>query len=506
MYHKFCRLIYFSCILLFFPLLAHAEISARGAWDNLKKLLETGGYQVLGEEVSVGSDLTVKNVQIFFEVDKKTDIIFDIEAIKLFSKSDGFVYISLPEEIYVKYFNEDDFGYKTEASVLVRARQPEFKVSGNPSKVLYEFKASSAGFTLVELLDNGVASSEFSAQMEFVLADVKSAITSTVGSKIEIKSLLSTSGASIKGGVRLLNVPVELSFQYVMDQLKSNSVSNEPKISLSEDFELALERGFFSTSNFTFDNSKLSMSAATPGGPVSLSFTTGPSSLTSAISQAGFVIQSDNKNTLVNLNLPNVERDLELDFAEFSSSLNIPLLAKSGKQDFGMKAKLSGLNFSDNVWNFFDDKNLMPNDPASIEFAMEGLTILNEDLSSDAIMENQNLDPLEFGQILSLRLKEFLLTALGLKVEASGDFKFDNDDLETFEGIPRPMGKASLKIEGTNEFMNRLENMQVFPSETIIGARMMLALLMRATGNDVLQSEFVIDEKGKIYANGQRLR
>ena len=78
MYHKFCRLIYFSCILLFFPLLAHAELSTRGAWDNLKKLLETGGYQVLGEEVSVGSDLTVKNVQIFFEVDKKTDIIFDI--------------------------------------------------------------------------------------------------------------------------------------------------------------------------------------------------------------------------------------------------------------------------------------------------------------------------------------------------------------------------------------------------------------------------------------------
>ena len=171
-----------------------------------------------------------------------------------------------------------------------------------------------------------------------------------------------------------------------------------------------------------------------------------------------------------------------------------------------MKAKLSGLNFSDNVWNFFDDKNLMPKDPASIEFAMEGLTILNEDLSSDAIMENQNLDPLEFGQILSLRLKEFFLTALGLKVEATGDFKFDNDDLKTFEGIPRPMGKASLKIEGSNEFMNRLENMQVFPSETIIGARMILALLMRATGNDVLQSEFVIDEKGKIYANGQRLR
>ena len=62
--------------------------------------------------------------------------------------------------------------------------------------------------------------------------------------------------------------------------------------------------------------------------------------------------------------------------------MNIPLLAKSGEQKFGMSVNLSGLNFSDNVWNIFDVNNLMPNDAASIEFAMEGLTILDEGLSS----------------------------------------------------------------------------------------------------------------------------
>jgi len=34
----------------------------------------------------------------------------------------------------------------------------------------------------------------------------------------------------------------------------------------------------------------------------------------------------------------------------------------------------------------------------------------------------------------------------------------------------------------------------------------MLALIMRATDDDVLLSEFEIDEQGKVYANGQRLR
>ena len=95
---------------------------------------------------------------------------------------------------------------------------------------------------------------------------------------------------------------------------------------------------------------------------------------------------------------------------------------------------------------------------------------------------------------------------MGLTVEANGSFEFDNADLETFEGIPRPMGTASLRIHGSNAFIDRLENMQVLPSETIMGARMMLALIMRATGDDVLLSEFEIDEQGKVYANGQRLR
>ena len=48
--------------------------------------------------------------------------------------------------------------------------------------------------------------------------------------------------------------------------------------------------------------------------------------------------------------------------------------------------------------------------------------------------------------------------------------------------------------------------MQVFPSETVMSARMMLALIMRVVDDDVLISEFEIDQKGKIYANGQRLR
>ena len=111
-----------------------------------------------------------------------------------------------------------------------------------------------------------------------------------------------------------------------------------------------------------------------------------------------------------------------------------------------------------------------------------------------------------FGQILRFELKEFLFDALGITVEANGSFEFDNEDLETFEGIPRPMGTASLKIKGSNAFIDRLENMQLLPSETIMGARMILALIMRATGDDILLSEFEIDEKGKVYANGQRLR
>ena len=46
---------------------------------------------------------------------------------------------------------------------------------------------------------------------------------------------------------------MELNFKYVVDQLKLNSISNDPKGSMDEDFALALEKGFSSTSNFGFE-------------------------------------------------------------------------------------------------------------------------------------------------------------------------------------------------------------------------------------------------------------
>ena len=506
MYNKFFRLFYFNCVFAVLPLMAHAELSTREAWENTKRILETGGYQVFGEEVSLGSDLSIRDAKIVLEVDEQTDIIFDVESLSLNKKIDGFIYLSLPQEINVQYINEDDFGYKTQANILIRARDLELKVSGQPKKILYEMTASSAGFALVELLDNGVPSTDFTATMELVLADIKSVIKSTSDEANEIKSMLSASGASIKGGVNLLSIPLELSFQYVMDQLKSSSVSNEPEVPIDEDFELALEKGFSSTSNFSFDKSELVLNANAPGGPLSLSFSSGPASLTNAISEAGLIIQSDNQKTVLNFKVPSNGWDFELDFQEFGAAVNIPLLVKTGEQEFGMSIKLSGLNLSDTIWNFFDADNIMLNQPATLEFDIEGSTVLVEGLTSEAIIGNQNLNPLEIGQILSFKLNDFLLDAFGVTVEANGDFEFDNEDFQTFDGIPRPMGKGSLKIQGSNAFMERLEGMQLFPSETIMGARMMLALLMRAVDDDTLISKFEIDEKGKIYANGQRLR
>ena len=137
-----------SCTLVFTPLLANAELSTKDAWDNLKKLLETGGYQVIGQENLVGSDLGIKNVQISFEVDAQTNINFDIGSLNLTKNKDGFINITWPEEIYVQYINEDEFGYKTEANVLVRALDLDFKVSG---------KLSHASFVLSSALaDNGM--------------------------------------------------------------------------------------------------------------------------------------------------------------------------------------------------------------------------------------------------------------------------------------------------------------------------------------------------------------
>ncbi|MEM9581020.1 MAG: DUF2125 domain-containing protein, partial [Pseudomonadota bacterium] len=100
-----------------------------------------------------------------------------------------------------------------------------------------------------------------------------------------------------------------------------------------------------------------------------------------------------------------------------------------------------------------------------------------------------------------------LVSVAGAKLTGDGDFTFDNTDLTSFDGLPKPTGKVNLALDGGNGLMDKLVQMGLLPEEQAMGARMMMGLFARpGEGEDSLTSTLEINEEGHILANGQRIQ
>ncbi|MEO1365292.1 MAG: DUF2125 domain-containing protein, partial [Pseudomonadota bacterium] len=97
--------------------------------------------------------------------------------------------------------------------------------------------------------------------------------------------------------------------------------------------------------------------------------------------------------------------------------------------------------------------------------------------------------------------------ALGAKLTGAGDFTFDNSDLVTFDGLPRPKGAVDLSLVGGNGLLDKLVAMGLVPEDQAMGARMMMGLFaVPGEAEDTLTSKIEVNDEGHVLANGQRLR
>ena len=110
------------------------------------------------------------------------------------------------------------------------------------------------------------------------------------------------------------------------------------------------------------------------------------------------------------------------------------------------------------------------------------------------------------GEINSAVLSDLTIRAAGAEITGNGAFTFDNSDLQTFDGLPRPEGEVNFAINGVNGLVDRLIQMGLIPEEQAMMPRMMLGMFATPVGDDMLTSTIEINSEGHVLANGQRLR
>ena len=175
-------------------------------------------------------------------------------------------------------------------------------------------------------------------------------------------------------------------------------------------------------------------------------------------------------------------------------------------EEFGLGMTLADLAVSDMIWGMIDAGGQLPHDPATLVVDVTGrANWLFDIFNPESAMEVEADMPAE---LHALDLNQLLLRIAGAELSGTGAFTFDNDDLETFDGMPAPTGSIDLKLVGGNALLDTLVAMGLVPEDQAMGARMMLGLFARpGDGEDTLVSKIEVDgATGTISANGQRLQ
>jgi hypothetical protein len=160
---------------------------------------------------------------------------------------------------------------------------------------------------------------------------------------------------------------------------------------------------------------------------------------------------------------------------------------------------------NEDIWMMGDPTGALSHDPVTFAIDLTGTAKLFFDLmdpAQQAALNNADVP----GEIHSLNLNDLTLRAAGAEVKGTGAFTFDNTDLVSFDGLPRPEGEVTVNVNGANQLIDSLVGMGLLPEDQAMMGRMMMGMFARNVGDDQLTSTLSVNAEGHVVANGQRIK
>jgi len=195
--------------------------------------------------------------------------------------------------------------------------------------------------------------------------------------------------------------------------------------------------------------------------------------------------------------------EVAIGFGETAFNVMMPVSKSETPQDFSFLTKLVDFTISEDVWGMFDPAATLARDPATFIFDVKGTGFWKADIMDPAFQAEGAEPP---GELTSMDLTQVLVKAAGAEVSGTGALTFDNTDLVTFQGVPKPTGSVTIDIKGANALIDNLIAMGLLPEDQAMGARMMMGMFARpGAGPDELTS-LIEFKDGGLFANGQQLQ
>ncbi len=481
---------------------AQADITAAQVWGDWKTYMEGFGYQVQAREAQAGNVLTVSDVTMSSQMpDDGGAVSVAMDSMTLTEQSDGTVAITLPASMPIAAAIKGEDGKPMDLSLDYTQTGMKMVASGAPGNITYVYSADELALVARKIVLGGAALDLRTARM---------ALTGLAGETRRTTGTTTTStgqtltAATVGWDLDMTN-PEDQTPVKVAGTMTGAAFNNTAVLPIGVDFQdlaAMMASGFAMDGALTHQGGSSDISFVTDGSASGMKTSSTGGDLTFRMDKAAMAYQGNTTGAKYEILGGPVQLPVIVDIAKAGFNLLVPVEKSDTPSDFALGLTLADVVVSDIVWAMLDPTGQLPRDPATLALDLTGKARITADFSDPA----QIVPDAAPGEIHALTLRDLTLRLAGADLTGAGDFTFDNTDLTTVPGMPRPDGALDLKLVGGNALLDRLIAMGLVPEDQAMGMRMMMGVFGKMDGADTLTSKIEFTPDGQIVANGQRIK
>ncbi|MEL7165152.1 MAG: DUF2125 domain-containing protein [Pseudomonadota bacterium] len=487
-----------------------ADVTAEQVWDDWQAYAAASGYDITASVETSGGGLTLNDIKLAIDLGDGGAMNIDYGGYEVVMKnqSDGTVAIALSESNTMTFDINDPEDGPVSITLDIAQSNPSMTATGDPGAITYDYATEKLNLTLAGIETDGVILTDAVARFTADVSNFAYTTTSATGDMRSLQQNMSIDSVAYDMAFNAPDSDEAFSLKGQMNGLSLAGSGDLPLDGDGNDVNALLSDGLNFDGTFKTTGGDYTASFNGPDGGGTFNTTSsGGAELRIAMDASGLVYEIAQRALTVNALLTDLPIPLSFSMDEAQTAFQVPVQKSETPQDFAMQIKLGGFKMSDMLWGMFDAGGQLPRDAANINLDLTGKAKLLFDYldpAQAAVLEQADAAP---GELNALTLNAVEVDMVGAKLTGTGDFTFDNSDLVTFDGMPRPQGAMDLKLVGGNGLLDKLVTMGFVPQEQAMGARMMMGLFaVPGEGADTLNSRIEVNEEGQVLANGQRLR
>ncbi|MEJ6399178.1 hypothetical protein [Yoonia sp. 208BN28-4] len=485
---------------------AMADISPTDVWDNTKALYAATGATVTGTPRVDGDVIIVDDGALLYALPFGAGTVTaTLPPLRMSDNGDGTVSLMDTGAFDLKV--DMDISGEPPVSVTLNMTQTDYTglVSGTPEEMIYDYRS---GPYEVRVTDISIPEDEVVFDMAIAGEGYDAVTTVTTADLISLTSVSNTAPLTMNYEItdgEGFNVTSNATYEaatatYDMTLLTggANILNLTPALSAGMSIAYEAASGGNTSSSQTVVNGEVLSDQTIESGDTVASF---------SLSQDGLSLGATAQDILIRM----VQADLlpfpiEAEMSAMAAGYTFPVMASADPQDFSFDMVLDGLRLSPEIWSLFDPGKDLPRDPATVALNLAGTATTDVDLFDFLVLESKFEAATPPVSLESLNVSKIGLSAIGATLDGSSELVFDNTDLATYDGLPKPVGDAFFAVTGANALLDRLQAVGILREDEANAARFGMGFFARSTGDDSFETTVDFGDDGSLSVNGQRIR